>query len=439
MSEDNYTDLSYNNVNNEDHDVSNDPFESVDNKESKFSGRKKVSGTSILKNRINSKRRESAKLRQFVSILSETSPLFTEIKNISSGDEESFKEMIINAFKSQKEIVEMLSTAWGLNSSVLEQRIVISHISKSVSKLISKGNEVNFSKEEILLIGKAISDIHRNRDTFGELLDQDLISSDVLVNIKAAMLEPSVSLGRMMSELKIHESEKKIIYQEFHEITYELSQDIAFNWDKDAVIEDRESLFVNIMGSCAEIVFTSLKKHIVELIRTDSIVLESSLIWSWMNDLNIEIKNNDMGYLDHPETDIYWLKEQLATMIISRLNDIECSDFLSSEKNIIKGHFINQYENEMINAWKEESDITLKEINKKIEDTPADEQQELFSSEELRKPMGLKNLFLNFQKRTDTNFSLLELGLDLKKVKRVSSKNFGMFWGLSNAVCKLRV
>lgn len=441
---DEFADYSYRNVSKDDADII-DPFgppmkKEGEKKKSRFSGRKKsVKGGEILKNRANSERRESAKLSQFVKVLGEVNPLFSKIKEETKGDFSAFKTLLTKAFTNQKELVEALAISWGLSESKINDRIIISHISKSVSNLISGNQDIKFNKDEALIIGKCISEIHKDRLVFGELLEEDLISEDVIVNIKAAMLEPSVKLGELMDDLMIDKIEQKKIYHAFHQTTYELSQDIAFNWDKEALVQDRESLFINVMSCCADVVLASLKEHIIEILNSESVVLEQSIIWSWMNDLNKVIIDNDMGYLDCSETDIYWLKDQLATLMISRLNDIECNQFKSSEKSQIRGYFLDIFEKAMIESWKEESDKKFTDMSKRVEDTPEKEREALLTSEEFMRPMELTGVFARFRNKTNMKFSLIDSGLDVSKVKRVSSKNFAMFWGLSNAVCKLRV
>ena len=441
---DEYADYSFNGVTDDENDLMA-PFDppkkqKKEEKKSRFAGRKiPVKGGDILKNRTNAQARESAKLSQFVKVLHELNPMFSSVKKLSQGNDEKFKKDISEAFKNQKELVETLALSWGLTESKINDRFIISHISKSVSELLSNGEISSFTKDDALIIGKCISEIHNDKLIFGELLESSLISEDVVVNIKAAMMEPSVKLGKLMDDLMVSKIEQQKIYYLFHNITYELSQDLAFNWDRHALVSDRESLFVNIMSCCADVVITSLKEHIVEILAQDSIVLEQSIIWSWMGELNKKIIENDMGYLHCSDTDIYWLKDQLATLMISRLNDIECPFFNNLEKNLIQGYFLNIFEKALIESWEEEAEKKMSELQSIINKTPEDEHEELFKSEEFRRPMELKGLFNRFSNKTKINLSLIESGFDEEKVKRVSSKNFAMFWGLSNAVCKLRV
>ena len=441
MSNEDYTDISFNNIKERpaSGNSGDSPIikEGERSKQTRFSAKKKQ--LSSMDNKKKAERRESAKVRQFIRILDEVSPIFSEIKSRTSGNSEEFQSELLKAFKNQKEIIESLSIAWGLSSSIMEQRIVISHISKNISNIISQGKEFNFTKDDILSMGYSISDIHKDKAVFGELLEDELISSDLLVNIKAAMIEPSIKLGKLLDDLLVNDDEKRKIYKEFHRITYDLSKDIAFNWDKEAVIEDRESLFVSVINSCSDVVFTTLKKSISSIMKNEPIVLETSLVWSWMSSLNKEILNNDMGYLSHPEMDIYWLKNQLATLIISRVQDIECLYFSASEKNIIHSYYLSIFEQDMVLSWKEESEKKLSEINKKVENTPEEEMEKLLKSEEFLAPMEIRSLFKNFYKRTEKRISLFDLGLNFEELKRESSRNFAIFWGLSNAICKLRI
>lgn len=446
---DEFADYSYRTVSDDEADII-DPFSSPvkkegerkpkEKKQSRFSGRKKsIEAGKILKNRANSERKESAKLNEFVKVLDEVTPIFDKVKNETKGDHSLFKRKLSEAFSNQKSLVEALVMAWGLNDSKINDRVIISYISKSVGRLISSGDNFQFNKDEALILGKTISEIHKDKLVFGELLDEELISEDIIVNIKATMIEPSVKLGKLMDDLMIDKIEQKKIYHAFHQITYELSQDLAFNWDKDAMVRDRESLFVNIMASCAEVVFTSIKENIVNALVSEPIVLEKNIIWSWMNELNTEIINNDMGYLDSSDTDIYWLKDQLATLMISKLNDIECNFFRNNEKNIIRGYFLSIFEKSMVESWKEESDKKISYMKEILNDKTKEEKEKIYDSEEFRRPMELNGLFNRFRNKTNINFSILDAGLDFEEIKKLSSKNFAMFWGLSNAVCKLRV
>lgn len=404
-------------------------------KRSKLSDKK--SAGSRLSNRNNAEKRESARVRHFAQTISELSPMFYDIKINSKGDGD-FRKNLSEKFKEQKDIVESLIIAWGLDNSSISDRFVIAQISRSVAEMLANGNESIFTRDDILSIGQSISEIHRDRQIFGELLEDDLISSDLLVNIKSSMLPVCVKLKSVLDDLLIDEATQRKVFRFFHETAYALAKDISFNWDKNAVIEDRESLFIHVLSSAGNIVFISLKEQIIANINKTPIAIDGTIIWSWMDKLNKEILNNDMGYLNHPELDIYWLKNQIGTLIANRINDIECPYFTNSQRNIIWAYFLEVFEDLMIKSWAEESNRKINDIQLTLEELSEDEQKELLTSEEFLKPMEIRPLFENFYLKTKkVNVSEL-LKIDFEQLKNDSSKNFAMFWGLSDAVSKLR-
>lgn len=432
MSKDEYSDLSYNasKLRNSKSNTADKPTtQELDINQS----RKRTESIGKLKDK--SGRSSSAKIRQFSKVLNELAPIFSKEKQASN---DTFKSRILSRIKEQKELVDLLSLAWGLDNTKLTDRLVISQISKSMSIMLVN-EEQAFTKEEILLIGDAISKIHGSKQVFGEIIEDELISTDILVNIKSAMLEPSIILKTTLEDLLICDSEQKSLLSLLHKASYKLAKDIAFNWDKEAIIEDRESLFINVLSSAAQNVNVTIRKNIVESLNSQPVILDNKIIWGWLENLNKEILNNDMGYLNHPELDIYWLKDQLATIIISRLKDIECIFFTNEQRHKIWGYFIKQFEYLMISSWKQCSEEKMNEINDALINMSEEEQNKMMESEEFLKPMEIKDIFQKFYDDSIDILSLKEINLNLESIINDSSNNFAMFWGLSDAVCKIRL
>jgi len=385
---------------------------------------------------LNSKEKLSV-IRKFVQALSEISPL-VDLASNNYEDEEDFHSKITSLVSLQGEIVGIIGGEWELNDSKINDRYILSIIAKQTSQLIKEGVIKTSADEKIIIaVLDKIDDFIEKRPYIGELIEDNLLSEDILVNIKSSLFPASLKFYNLLHSLRISKEQiyKWLKWQ--NDLTINLAKDLAFHWDKSANFKDRERMFESSIPYCSEITHNTWIELFIENIKTDLTSFDSVSILNNLTEFENEVKQCDMGYLDHDEYSMDWLKSEVCSYIKSQSDDLYLHDSKELNSNKIKLYFIDYYCKNIAKSWVSTSNSFLAKIEKMFQEM-SDEEQEKWMEEDGSKPMSLDNVYKEMEKNFTSNIFEKKVSLDELKLLKLAKGKLAMLWGLSDAVCKIR-
>lgn len=101
-----------------------------------------------------------------------------------------------------------------------------------------------------------------------DILIDDIVSHDVIMNVKFSLLLASVKFQALYGYVPFAQS-KRMAIQWFIQFSAELAKDLAFNWSKKASISDRHQLFQCALPICADLVQEAWASKAIELMKSE--------------------------------------------------------------------------------------------------------------------------------------------------------------------------
>jgi hypothetical protein len=374
-------------------------------------------------------REKLSAIKKFVQAMNEISPII-DLVSLDVGDGSDFKVKISSLLNLQVSFVNLIKSQWGLNDDDANDKYVISIIAKHVSDLIGSGfltTNKDYGRVEGLL--ELLDDFVSDRPYIGQIIDDNLLSSDVLVNVKLGLFPSSLRFQRKISSLSENEMLINYWLRWHHNITVSLSKDLAFNWDTTSSFKDRERLFESSLSHCAVIAediwinnfLGSLNSRLTNFSRPSIILL--------LDDFEKAVIECDMGYLSHDLINIEWLKNSFIDYVV-RLS--ERFSIFNSNSMDVQLFFIDKACSFASLAWREASTKYLNQINSMTEI-----EMDAWSKGEGLKPMDFSLLAKSLTE------SLLEVfankfAMNEEILMHNAKSKLAMLWGLSDAVCKIK-
>jgi hypothetical protein len=388
--------------------------------------------------RVNSQNRRRQKVGLFLQSLQEVSPL-VELAKEKSDSVDEFQFEIAKLFHKQKKLISTLSSVWSLSEDDLADVVILSKLARIISgMMLSCVVDKNESEVYIETIAKLLTKVTEDKKELGEFIDDGIVSTDILVNVKMALFSSAISLQKTLLSLGASEEEQLSVLRWHHQISVLLGKDLAFNWDKSSQFKDRETLFQQVLPHCAKLVVEIWMESFCDKLIGSKVFFDSEMIWNSLFDLNDLIIEQDMGYGNHDILNISWLKKNIGDDLISRVKLLTCFGFEEFQKEIIQGFYLKKLENTAIKAWNNASNKTIALIQTKLEKMTQYEIEE-WQEKEGAKPMS----FSLYQSELDDlllldNSIYKSVLLDYKKIEQSAKKQLATLWGLSDAVCKLK-
>ncbi|WP_137297099.1 hypothetical protein [Psychromonas sp. SP041] len=388
-------------------------------------------------NAISSQKDKMLVIRGFVQALNEISPLVDSIE-LKEGNYEKYSRELVDSFMLQGAIVKVIGDEWGIGKDDDDNKYIMSLLAKNTSKLIQEGIITNIKdKKRVLIILSLISEFAEERPYIGSLIEQDMLSEDILVNVKNALFPASLKFHSMLTDIGL---KNETIYKwvKWHNnMTVNLAKDLAFNWDKTASFKDREGLFEGSITYCSVIASDVWINEFSKQLKTDLNSYDEVTLWSKLEELEKSITEFDMGYLSHEEFGMDWLKHQISTYIVNKAREYRRLESSKISVMAMELYLINEYLKRAHLAWNSASKAAMSELHEKFS-SMSDEDCETWMENEGSKPMPLDLFYKELEITMESN--VMEKCAILNEINLVKAAKgkLAMVWGLSDAVCKVK-
>jgi len=258
-------------------------------------------------------------------------------------------------------------------------------------------------------------------------------------------IKPSTAILNSINSLSVIYSlfneDLESSYEQLKELTsrvVRISKTLSDNWSDSITDEEKNLLFSNAINLCTELFIQEIKANVLEnsIDKDDLSYEECEQFWLAEKQLNTVIVEMNMGYADHPELTVDWLKCKIHSIIIDEAEkELKMSRVYENEfRQIVRINIIKYLSKKCIDYWIDASQeymdfcqgMTQEEFNQWAE-TEGD------------KPMPLDD-FIGKIKSTDLShvkkidYSILSFDIIENKVKN----KVGFIWGLSDALFKMR-
>lgn len=367
---------------------------------------------------------------------------FKEVSNIIntafSSDDDNKKEQLIRLYSAQRKVTNIFLGEWNLSREDSADTYVISNISGLIGSIIQKNDAAqDYSSEVIAEIAKKITKNTTSSEGLTSLIIENMISSDVIVNVKAALLIPAMRMSTMLYQLRIDEASEREHLMWLHKTSVILAKDLAFNWDKESLFKDREALFQTVLPQCSMMVFDIWKDAICSIIKNKSVIGRDN-VFDFMPMLSKEISNLDMGYASHEEFNMEWLLNRISDDVWSSVSGISISNLNDSKNNNIQAMIVASLDYEYAETWKRNATKEIDDVSELISKMSEDEIDD-WEENEGSKPMNIDCFIGELQRKIDEKKSLILISkVDLKILEDEAKKRLALLWGLSDAVFKLK-
>lgn len=317
--------------------------------------------------------------------------------------------------------LEAVAKIFNLTPSNAEDHHQIRRLSETI--VVSGGYE---SFEEIYQV---VKDVHKKLADDGEFLDLIDYKGEVssLTSVRVSLLGAAFEIYRIARTLQIADY-KAIIHAHF-EVTIKLSQDVAFNWRTTSTYGEREVMFCEILPYCSQLTLSQLKDQIQQL--GSGLVATKVSVMSALEDFEMALEDDDMGYAHHDTLTIDWLKNQVSDRIIAKseryLSMMSGPQYL---KSVMLSRYIESLCQIMSYAWRDASS----ELYARIDSMTEEEQIAFCESEEGRAPMSLDSVFKHFETLSVDADSPVRFKLNETALMSKTSEAFASVWGVSDSL-----
>lgn len=360
----------------------------------------------------------------------ETNPLL--IRAMNKNGRKSSKDKLAELVKFQKEAMIRVSKNLGYSNVDLIPENSRFMLSRSISESILDCDSLRGFKNSLNYVSKLVSSCISEEVNSG-LLDfggqEQLISSDAVINLKISTIKPSMDFSRVLycigaSESKINE----ILKQQFI-IASSMAKDICFNHDKKASLWDREKLFISLIEPCMHSVFDSWVNLFVQKSVDTKNPIDISKIEAHLSKTKESILENEMGHNDVVDSTLSEIGRFVAGLIDSPKPGL-------IPKKLKKSYLLNQItiiDQKIANAWNEASESIQDEVSNLSE-----KELERWIENEGSKPMPLSRVWeLLDEGEIEQDISNSEaFNIDYGELAGQSFYRLIQAWGLTDTLCQ---
>lgn len=378
-------------------------------------------------------KKKAAKIKRFTNVVSEISPLITvSSRGVNTATE--FEKTLVGYYQAQNGIKTSVIDSLNIEELDPQSRQVVHHLGRAISRLIANGDLNNLAQEKVTVLAGIMSECNSTSPVLQEMMSEQIVSSDVLVNIKSTIFPYALRLESILSSMGATDLIRNSHLRWFHTLSIYLTKDVAFNWDKDSGFREREILFENMLHHSCEIVFDTWKSFIMSSLINEYLVLDKFLLFERLTSFNDLLKKRDMGYSNHPELNMGWLEDKISGYALSHLESKKISELSDRENGIYLCNSLKVFDDLLCDAWIEVSDGIAKEVSSMSADEKSNWIKTVGS-----KPMSLNQVFDLLDKKISESPSLIEaIELNHSELEKDAKTRLAMLWGMSNAICKTK-
>lgn len=376
-------------------------------------------------------RREANNMRRrmlsFIWATKEVAPIIEQYTHTQTSHPK-----IVEDFKSQSERLASIQDSIYSEATSSDKYQLMASISASQLTRLNIDGETENS------IIKLLSERNNHDPDIAERIDAGILSADVLVNIKIALLPCLTEINDIASDLSLPAKQHADVQAWANDMILSLAKDIAFNWDKKTSYRDRETLFVMMIPTCGRIVLQSFVDYITKEYGSNKAYSEEFTL-----DINFPktydaIKELDMGYMDSESRDLPWLYQEINKYLIKQISNLSPTRIDRRHISSLVSSISADVDAIASETWQAASQRVISQMQDELE-TLSDEEAEALLEEKYSDPMPLDKFFAPLMNKLHNWNGLIDpMTFNLESATRVSQERLSNMWGLSNAICKVR-
>ncbi|MGD1524426.1 hypothetical protein [Vibrio owensii] len=382
---------------------------------------------------VREAKRKAAKIKKFSNVVSEISPLIS-VSSKGVSTKEDFERTLVGYYQAQSGLKAHVLSSLKIGELDPQSRQVAHLLGSRISELVAKGDLNNLAKEKIDILATIMSECNSTSPVLQEMMTEQIVSSDVLVNIKSTIFPYALVLEKVLSSMGATDLVKNSHLRWFHTLAIYLTKDVAFNWDKDSGFREREILFENMLKHSCEIVMDTWKSFIVDSLVNEYVVLDKHLLFEKLTSFSDLLEKRDMGYKNHPELNMEWLEGKISEFAFVYLSNQKINELNDRENGIYLCNLLKVFDDLLCDSWIELSDRIASEVKAMSNEDKANWIKTVGS-----KPMSLNLVFELLDKKIAESPSLIEsIELNHSQLEKDAKTRLAMLWGMSNAICKTK-
>lgn len=385
----------------------------------------------------SSARKNGARVSGFVQSIQELSPLvhLAQIQIENEFTLEEYEENLSSLIRVQHAVLGDICNRIGLNSDDIGDRFLVGQLSMRISKVIYRLRALPSTvvKDCIHVAYKELDRwTQQNATAIREIINERNISSDIVVNVKLGLFSPTIRLYGLFEKWGIGSWKDKHAGW-LMDLAVDFARDLSFNWDKQAIFKDKQTLFQGVLENCADLVIDVYEDYLRRSLKARAIADYSSEN-DELGKFYQALENMDMGYMSHEELNIGWLKPKMISrkdgMLIRYMPvNLEQIEIFFLEKVIV-----SKVDAMFADAW-------LAAAKKKVDHylSLSEEDQIKYSEDEdNNKPMSLDLFDKELEEIRPQDIELFTFAdINLQDIAQSARKMLAELWGISDAFCKI--
>lgn len=374
------------------------------------------------------------KMGTFLQSLREVQPIIESAQEmtVSRGD---FRIHLAKLFHQQQAITKVLAEAWNVSSD-LSDAIVLAKLSRASSRVLSLSyHEDDVDVGRVENVAKLLSILNQERRELGELIQENTVSGDILVNVKVVLLTGAMKLQRILNGIGLDYSGSIEHLRWFHQASVILGKDIAFNWDKNSQFKDREVLFQEVVGCCADMVIESWLDAAAKTIEDDKDIMKyqnKQKYWYRAKDAVIE---NDMGHANFTDESMNAALGIISQVLNDKLAGFNLSLVPTDKRKLFEIGLVSSIDELAVKAWQNAAE----KLASSIKSLSEEEYAKWLETDAASNPMPLEMFTAELDVLFSNNGNFIKLSKQQNiNAEKISKQQLSILWGLSDAVCRVK-
>lgn len=385
----------------------------------------------------SSARKNGTRVSGFVQTIQELSPLVhmahLQLENDFSVSE--YEDNLSALIRVQNSLLTDVCNRIGLNGDDVGDRFLVGQLSMRISKVILRlrGLPSTVLQDSINVALKELEQwTQQKASAIREIINEKNVSSDILVNVKLGLFGPTIRLYGVFEKWGMGGWRDKHAGW-LMDLAVDFAKDMSFNWDRNAVFRDKQSLFQGVLENCADLVIDVYEDNLKRIIKKTA-VSDYSSEHGGLGKFYEAFSSMDMGYKSHPEFNEAWLLQKMNAKKEAMLLRYMPVNLEEIEIFFLEKLIVSKIDKMFADAWLKSAKV----MYEMVENMDDEARTAFLESEEGSRPMSLERFEVEHEKSRPLDIELFSFGdINLQDVAQLAKKLLAELWGISDAFCKI--
>lgn len=385
---------------------------------------------------VESKR--AKKIALFINKMRELKPIVSLATRMARNEGVEANVKIAQLYKIRQDCLITVCDRLNLDFKSIDDTELIDLVAEHIGELINEFCNSGEPVTKVIEIIDSINGFSIAKSTMSNIIQPGVFEADMLAIIKISLFPNAVKIKKILDALGVSDDDVSIWTSWYHSAAVDLGKDVAFNWDSQSAIRDRESIFKSCLKSCSDIVFDEFRNYVFESMDSERSNQVYSSLWQTMPKLYECILNFDVGYATSPDFSLNWLEERIGALVFPVVTRAKQATLSEWERGRATGFIAFKIEQLAIDSWKFVTEKAVSDIEDKIKNLNEIDLAKWIENE--GSDVMDFNLFkLEFESRlSEFSYSLQDIGIKTNVLNARAKSTTAKLWGLSDSFCKIR-